>query len=197
MKNIILFGPPGAGKGTQAKILQELLGAPQLSTGDMLRAAVAAQTELGKQAEGIMKEGGLIPDDVIIGMIQERIEQPDCKEGFLLDGFPRTVAQAEALKVMLDKKEKSIDRVIDIQVSDDELKRRSKNRAEQAIAAGEPVRSDDDPVIFAERLETYRKQTLPVLHYYQEHAADGVLCSIDGMQDINTVTSQIKQCLEA
>lgn len=194
MKNLILFGPPGAGKGTQAKKLEKMLGVPQLSTGDMLRTAVAAGTELGKKAESIMKNGGLIPDDIMINMIKERIKQQDCGKGFLLDGFPRTVAQAEALDKMLKEIGKKIDLIIDFQVDDEELKKRSINRANEAKATGQKPRSDDDPAVFAERLATYRKQTLPVLEYYKK-TANGVLKGVNGMDPIDQVTESIRKLL--
>ncbi len=195
MKNIILFGPPGAGKGTQAKLLQDMLGIPQLSTGDMLRAAVAAGTELGKQADTVIKAGGLVPDDVILGMIRERIAQDDCRGGFLLDGFPRTVAQAEGLEEILSDAGREIDLVIDFQVPDDELKQRSATRAQEAVTAGEKPRSDDNPEVFAERLETYRSQTLPVLEYYRANVPTGVLQQINGMQPIEQVTKDIESVI--
>lgn len=191
-KNIILFGPPGAGKGTQAAILQAEYNIPQLSTGDMLRAAVKAGTDLGKKAETIMKEGGLVSDDIIIGMISERITAEDCKNGFLLDGFPRTVKQAEALDEMLTAQNKKIDAVIEIQVSDEELKTRSEKRKNEALAKGEQPRPDDVPEVFAGRLETYRKHTAPVLPYY---TAKNVHTPIDGMQTIEQVTLKLKSLL--
>ncbi len=190
--NIILFGPPGAGKGTQAGILKQLLGIPQLSTGDMLRAAVAAGTELGKKADKIMKEGGLVSDDIIIGMISERIAQADCAKGFMLDGFPRTVAQAEALDKMLKDMSKNIDIVIEITVPDEDLKKRVVNRANEAIAAGQQPRPDDNLETFTKRLETYWKQTAPVLPYYK---AQNLHKSIDGTQPIDAVTADIKKLI--
>jgi len=192
-KNIIvLFGPPAAGKGTQAAILSESLGIPQLSTGDMLRAAVAEGTELGNQAKSIMESGGLVSDDIIIGMIKERVQKDDCEKGFMLDGFPRTVAQATALDLMLKDAGEKIALVLDIQVTDDELKKRVGNRYNETIASGCEPRADDNPETFTGRLETYREQTLPVLDYYKNNAEDGVLKSIDGMTDIEEVTKQIK-----
>jgi adenylate kinase len=190
--NIILFGPPGAGKGTQAGILKQLLGIPQLSTGDMLRAAVAAGTELGKKADKIMKEGGLVSDDIIIGMISECIAQADCAKGFMLDGFPRTVAQAEALDKMLKDMSKNIDIVIEITVPDEDLKKRVVNRANEAIAAGQQPRPDDNLETFTKRLETYWKQTAPVLPYYK---AQNLHKSIDGTQPIDAVTADIKKLI--
>ncbi len=189
-KHIILFGPPGAGKGTQAQILKDRLSIPQLSTGDMLRAAVAAKTELGKQAEKIMKEGGLVSDDIIIGMIADRISHEDCKNGFMLDGFPRTVAQAKALDEMLAKQNKQIDIVIEIKVPDVDLINRSAKRANEAIAKGETPRPDDVPETFKKRLKTYWDQTAPVLPYY---TAKNIHTEIDGTKNIELVTQVILQ----
>jgi adenylate kinase len=188
--NIILFGPPGAGKGTQAQILKDILNIPQLSTGDMLRAAVSAGTELGKKADKIMKEGGLVSDDIIIGMISERISQADCKNGFMLDGFPRTTAQAEALDIMLKAQANKIDVVIEIQVPDEELKKRVVKRANEAIAKGEKPRADDNIETFSKRLETYWKQTAPVLPYYK---AQNLHKTINGTKQISDVTEDIKK----
>lgn len=192
-KNIILFGPPGAGKGTQAQILQTELNIPQLSTGDMLRAAVAAQTNLGKKAEKIMEEGGLVSDDIIIGMISERIANDDCKNGFMLDGFPRTRAQAEALDDMLLQEGKKIDRVIEIKVPDEELMKRSEKRKNDAISKGEKPRPDDNPEVFTKRLETYWNQTAPVLPYYK---MKNVHVEIDGTQPIENVTARLRSIIQ-
>lgn len=189
-KNIILFGPPGAGKGTQANILKGILGIPQLSTGDMLRAAVAAKSELGQKAEKIMKDGGLVSDDIIIGMIRERIAQADCKSGFMLDGFPRTVAQAEALDKMLHDQYKKIDIVIEIKVPDEVLKSRSETRKKEALAKGEEPRADDNPEVFTKRLKTYWEQTAPVLPYYKNK---NIHAEIDGTKSIDVVTAEIKK----
>jgi adenylate kinase len=189
-KNIILFGPPGAGKGTQAGILTSEFNIPQLSTGDMLRAAVAAKTELGLKAEKIMKEGGLVSDDIIIGMIAERIQNEDCKNGFMLDGFPRTVPQAEALDKMLSASSKKIDFVIEIRVPDEVLKTRSEKRKNEALAAGKEPRPDDQPEVFAKRLATYHSQTAPVLPYYISQNLHVVL---DGTLPVDEVTKEIKR----
>ena len=192
-KNIILFGPPGAGKGTQAAILQNEYNIPQLSTGDMLRAAVAAQTELGKQAEKIMKEGGLVSDEIIVGMISERISKADCSEGFMLDGFPRTTAQAEALDDMLTALNKKIDIVIEVKVPDEELMKRSENRKQEALSKGEEPRPDDNPEVFAKRLKTYWEQTAPVLPYYKEK---NVHFEIEGTKSIDEVTADIRGLID-
>ncbi len=191
MTSIILFGPPGAGKGTQAAILMDKYGIPQLSTGDMLRAAVSAGTPLGKEVEGVMKAGGLVSDETIIAMIAERIQDSDCANGYLLDGFPRTAAQAKALDEMLLNNSTKIDFIIDMQVPDNELKSRSAKRAQEAVAAGEEPRPDDNPEVFSARLQTYRDQTLPVLDYYR-HTAQGRLHTVDGTQPIETVTKSIE-----
>lgn len=191
-KNIILFGPPGAGKGTQADILTGEYKIPKLSTGDMLREAVANQTELGRKAEKIMKEGGLVSDDIIVGMISERISRDDCAEGFLLDGFPRTVAQAEALEKMLDEKGRKVNFVIEIAVPDEELKARSEKRKQQALDAGQEPRADDNPEIFTKRLATYWEQTAPVLPFYKER---NLHSHIDGTQAIDSVTKAIRNIL--
>ncbi len=193
--NIILFGPPAAGKGTQAAVLKETLDAAHLSTGDMLRAAVAEGTEVGKQAEEVMKAGKLVSDEIVIGIISDRIEKADCAKGFILDGFPRTIPQAEALDVMLVNKGKKIDFVINVKVADEELKARVANRKAQTEAAGETPRPDDNPEVFAERLATYREQTAPVLAYYEENAPAGVVQHIDGMASIDAVTEEIKTLL--
>jgi adenylate kinase len=188
-KNLILFGPPGAGKGTQASILQSKLGIPQLSTGDMLRAAVAAKSELGRKVESIMKEGGLVSDDLIIQMISDRISNDDCKDGFMLDGFPRTRGQAEALDAMLLGEGKKIDKVIEIKVPDEELMKRSENRKREALSKGQEPRPDDNPEVFAKRLKTYWDQTAPVLPYYK---AKNIHYGVDGTKSIEEVTQRIE-----
>lgn len=195
MKSIILFGPPGAGKGTQAKLLESSLGIPHLSTGDMLRASIAAGTELGKKADGYIRSGGLVPDEVIVGMVAARISQSDCLRGFILDGFPRTVNQAQELDTMLKSIGRTIDAILNFDVNDDELKYRSAKRAQDALAAGQQPRSDDNPEVFAGRLKTYREQTLPVLEYYQKTQPVGVVQHIDGMLPIEQVSGQIKKLL--
>lgn len=190
---ILLFGPPGAGKGTQATRLKEKFNIPHLSTGDMLREAVAEGTEFGKMAEVVMKEGGLVSDDIIIGMIKERTAKEDCANGYLLDGFPRTVAQAIALDEMLGLQDEAVTHVIDFQVDDEELKARIANRVEEMLAAGQTPRKDDNPETFASRLQTYHEQTLPVLQYYKDNAAGDVIKSIDGMAKIDDVTEEINR----
>lgn len=188
--NIILLGPPGAGKGTQAGKLQDERGMVQLSTGDMLRAAVAAQTEIGKKAKAIMDRGDLVSDEVVVEIISDRLDQPDAKGGAILDGFPRTVAQAEALDALLAKKGLKIDAVIELQVDEAALVRRIETRAEETGGA----RADDNVVTLQNRLSVYREQTAPIIPYYQDM---GLLKSIDGMRDIQVVAADINAILAA
>jgi adenylate kinase len=189
---IILLGPPGAGKGTQAVRMVERLGVPQLSTGDMIRAAVAAGTPVGLKAKEIMDRGDLVSDDVVVGIIADRIEEPDAKAGFILDGFPRTVAQAEAFDAMLARKGLKLDAVIEFKVNEAELVDRIVKRAKETEARGEPVRKDDNPDVFKTRLEAYRKQTAPLSAYY---AGVGQLRTVDGMKPIDEVTEAVKAIL--
>ena len=191
---LILLGPPGAGKGTQATRLVEKFGIPQLSTGDMLRAAVAAGTPIGLKAKAVMESGGLVSDDIVIGIVADRIEEADAKKGFILDGFPRTVAQAEALDVMLKDKGLTLDAVIELEVDQAALVHRIVNRAEEAKAAGQPVRKDDDPEVFKTRLESYNRDTAIVAPYYK---GTGKLKKIDGMQQIDAVTTAMNAVLGA
>ena len=185
---LILLGPPGAGKGTQALRLVQRFGIPQLSTGDMLRAAVTAGTPTGLKAKSIMNSGGLVSDEIVIGIVADRIEEPDCKEGFILDGFPRTVAQAEALDGMLEKKGLNIQCVLELLVDQQALVGRIIRRAEDAQALGQPVRKDDDPEVFKTRLAAYNRDTAVVAPYYAEQ---GRLKQIDGMQPVDVVTTAI------
>jgi len=191
---LILLGPPGAGKGTQATRLVEKFGIPQLSTGDMLRAAVAAGTPVGLKAKAVMESGGLVSDEIVIGIVADRIEEADAKKGFILDGFPRTVAQAEALDVMLTQKGMKLDAVLEFQVDQNALVHRIVRRAEEAKAAGQPVRKDDDPEVFKTRLEAYNRDTAIVAPYYQK---SGQLKVIDGMQPIDDVTKAMNAALGA
>lgn len=192
--NIILLGPPGAGKGTQADRIVEKFKLVQLSTGDMLRAAVKAGTEVGQKAKAIMESGGLVSDDVVIGIVSDRIEEPDCANGFILDGFPRTVAQAEALDTMLAEKNLKLDAVVELKVDEGALLARMENRVKETLAAGGQVRKDDNPETFKQRLEAYKTQTAPLSEFY---AKTGRLKTIDGMQSIDDVTGEINNVLSA
>jgi len=189
---IILLGPPGAGKGTQAVRLVERLGIPQLSTGDMLRAAVVAGTPVGLKAKAVMDRGELVSDDIVVGIIADRIEEADARKGFILDGFPRTVAQAEAFDAMLAEKGFKLDAVIEFKVNESELVERIVKRAKDTEARGEQVRKDDNPEVFKTRLEAYRNQTAPLSAYYQ---GKGMLKTVDGMKPIDEVTEAVKRIL--
>ena len=189
---LIFLGPPGAGKGTQATRIVEKHGIPQLSTGDMLRAAVAAGTPVGIKAKAVMDAGGLVSDEIVIGIVADRIEEPDAKKGFILDGFPRTLAQAEALDAMLQSKGLELDAVLELKVDQSKLVDRIVRRAEEARAAGQPVRKDDDPEVFKTRLEAYNRDTAVVAPYYEKR---GQLTAIDGMQPIDSVSQAINDAL--
>jgi len=189
--NIILLGPPGAGKGTQAKILEQAHGIVQLSTGDMLRAAVASGSALGKQAKAVMDAGKLMPDDIMVQIISDRIAQPDCANGFILDGFPRTTAQADALDKMLAQQGLKLDFVIEIAVDDEILIDRINSRIAQ-MPAGER-RADDNAETLRTRLAVYHEQTAPILPYYRDR---DMLKQVDGMQSIEQVTKQIEQLVQ-
>ncbi len=208
--NLILLGPPGAGKGTQARKLQDERGLIQLSTGDMLRAAVKSGSEIGKKAKAIMDAGKLVSDDIMISMIEDRIGQPDCRKGFILDGFPRTAAQAEALDAMLSRKGLRLDHVIEMAVDEKALTDRVVGRYTCAkcgagyhdsfqkpkvagicdVCGGREFtrRADDNAETVRTRLEAYRKQTQPILPYYR---AKGILKSVDGMAEIDEVGRQL------
>jgi adenylate kinase len=187
--NLVLFGPPGAGKGTQAKILTERRGLPQLSTGDMLRAAIAAGTPLGLSSKALMDKGALVPDETVIGIIGQRYDQPDCAKGAVFDGFPRTIAQAEALDRMLAERGKKIDLVLELKVNDAALL----DRVQSRIAAGGPVRADDNPETLKKRLDVYYQATAPVLAFYR---AQDKVKTLDGMKPIRDVTKQISAILD-
>jgi adenylate kinase len=191
---LILLGPPGSGKGTQAQRLVSKHGIVQLSTGDMLRAAVAAGTPIGLQAKEIMANGGLVPDEVVVGIISDRIEQPDAKNGFILDGFPRTVPQAAALDELLKKKHLKLDAVVELRVNESALLDRVEKRAEETRARGEEVRLDDTPEVLTKRLAQYRSLTEPLIHYYSERRK---LLTVDGMMTIEHVTREINRILSA
>jgi len=191
---LILLGPPGAGKGTQAQRLVERHGIPQLSTGDMLRAAVQAGTEVGKRAKAVMDAGELVSDAIVNAIVAERIGQPDCAKGFILDGYPRTLVQADAVESMLAERGIALDTVIELVVDDKALVGRIVKRAEDAKAAGQPVRKDDNPAVFEERLREYYKKTAPLTGYYY---AKGRLKTVDGMASIDAVTAEIEKVLAA
>ncbi len=190
---LILLGPPGAGKGTQSARLAEKFTIPQLSTGDMLRAAVKAQSEVGKQAEAVMNAGKLVSDEIVIALIGDRVEQPDAKNGFILDGFPRNVSQAEALTKLLEGKGMALDAVIELKVDEAQLVRRMETRVEETKARGEAVRKDDNVDSFRERLAVYREQTAPVSDYYR---GQGELHQVDGMAAIDDVAGAIDTVLQ-
>jgi adenylate kinase len=191
---LILLGPPGSGKGTQAQRLVHKHGIVQLSTGEMLRAAVAAQTPVGIQAQGIMAGGGLVPDEIVVGIISDRLDQPDAAKGFILDGFPRTVPQAEALDELLNKKHIKLDAVVELRVNESALLQRVETRVAEMRARGEEVRIDDTPEVLTRRLASYRSQTEPLIHYYSERRK---LLTVDGMMTIEHVTREINRILAA
>jgi len=191
---LILLGPPGAGKGTQAQRLVQKYGIVQLSTGEMLRAAVAAQTPVGLQAKDIMAGGSLVPDEIVIGIISDRLDQPDMKNGFILDGFPRTVPQAAALDELLKKKHIKLDAVIELRVNESALLNRVETRVAEMQARGEEVRIDDTPEVLSKRLANYRSMTEPLIHYYSERRK---LATVDGMMTIEQVTREINRILAA
>ncbi len=185
---LILLGPPGAGKGTQAQRLVERHGIPQLSTGDMLRAAVAAGTEVGKRAKAVMDAGQLVSDEIVNQIVSDRVDAPDAARGFILDGFPRTVPQAEALRAILAGKGHRLDAVIELKVDESALLERMKKRVAETVAAGGKVRADDNPESFKLRLDEYRAKTAPLSAYY---SGTGELKTVDGMADIDAVTAEI------
>ena len=191
---LILLGPPGAGKGTQAQRLVQKYGIVQLSTGEMLRAAVAAETPIGLQAKDIMASGALVPDEVVVGIISDRLDQPDMKNGFILDGFPRTVPQAAALDDLLKKKHIKLDAVVELRVNESALLNRVENRVAEMRARGEDVRIDDTPEVLSKRLASYRSSTEPLIHYYSERRK---LLTVDGMMTIEHVTREINRILSA
>jgi len=191
---LILLGPPGSGKGTQAQRLVQRYGIVQLSTGELLRAAVAAQSPVGLKAKDVMSSGGLVPDDIVIGIISDRLDQPDAAKGFILDGFPRTVPQAEALDELLKKKHMKLDAVIELRVNESALLQRVETRVAEMRARGEDVRVDDTPEVLTKRLASYRSLTEPLIHYYSERRK---LLTVDGMMTIEHVTREIGRILTA
>jgi adenylate kinase len=191
---LVLLGPPGAGKGTQATRFVDRFSIPRLSTGDMLREAVAEGTASGVRVRDIMDRGELVPDDVVVSVIASRIDHSDAANGFILDGFPRTVAQAEALDQELAARGIKLDAVLELEVDEDALLDRIRGRAEEAASRGEPVRRDDNPEVFKTRLNVYRAQTAPVTEYYRSR---GLLNIVDGLQPIDVVTDQLAAALAA
>lgn len=189
---LILIGPPGAGKGTQAKLLVQKYGIPQLSTGDMLRAAAAAGTEVGLEAKAVMDAGELVSDTIVNAIVSERIDEPDCAKGFILDGYPRTLAQADAVCDMLRAKGKELDAVIELVVNEKALVGRILKRRDEIVASGKEPRKDDDPLVFEERLHEYYKKTAPLTGYYY---AKRLLRGVDGMASIDEVARQIDETL--
>jgi adenylate kinase len=191
---LIVLGPPGAGKGTQSARLMQKYGIPQLSTGDMLRAAVAEGTPVGLKAKALMDTGSLVPDDMVLKIIADRIEQPDAARGFILDGFPRTVNQAEALDQLLKAKNMGLDGVIELKVDESALLGRIEKRAKEMVAKGCAIRADDNPDAFKIRLDAYRAMTAPVSAYY---AQEGRLKTVDGMAPIGVVSAAIERATES
>jgi adenylate kinase len=189
---LILLGPPGAGKGTQAQRLVEKHGIVQLSTGEMLRAAVKAETPVGRKAKDIMARGELVPDEVVVAIVSDRIDEPDARKGFILDGFPRTVPQAAALDRLLAEKGLKLDAAVELKVDDGKMLQRIEKRIADNRARGEPTRTDDDPEVLKKRLSAYREQTAPLIGYY---AKRGALETIDGMAPIAEVGLAIDRIL--
>jgi adenylate kinase len=189
---LILLGPPGAGKGTQSARLEQKYGIPQLSTGDMLRAAVKAGTAVGLQAKAVMDAGGLVSDEIVVDIIEARVSEPDCAKGFILDGFPRTVSQARSLDAMLKRHHKGLDAVIELLVDDQILLSRIEGRARETVAAGGSVRADDNAESFKKRLAQYHELTAPVSDYY---SSVGDLRTVDGMLSVDEVSAAIDQVL--
>src|SRR5260370_20628297 len=191
---LIFVGPPGSGKGTQAQRLVHRHGIVQLSTGEMRRAAVAAETAVGLKAKDLMASGALVPDEIVVGIISDRIDQPDAANGFILDGFPRTVPQAEALDELLKHKHLKLDAVVELRGNESALLQRVETRAAEMRARGEEVRVDDTPEVLTKRLAAYRSQTEPLIHYYSERRK---LLTVDGMMTIEEVTREINRILAA
>ena len=189
---VIFLGPPGAGKGTQAAIAAARHDIPQLSTGDMLRAAIAAGSDIGRKAKSVIDAGELVSDDIVAGIVSERIDMQDCEAGFLLDGFPRTIEQAHMLDRMLEEKGRDLTTVIELQVDEERLVERLNNRVREARAKGEPVRSDDNEETFRNRLSVYREQTAPLIPHYD---GKGLLRRVDGMRPVETVSAAINEIL--
>jgi adenylate kinase len=185
---LVILGPPGAGKGTQAVRIAQRLRIPQLSTGEMFRAAVHARTKLGEQAKGIMERGGLVPDNIVLRIVAGRIEASDAQSGFILDGFPRTIGQAVEFDEMLAERRLKLDRVLNLRVDEHALFNRIVTRAREMAARGDTVRKDDNPETLRHRLAAYSKETAPLVDYYERQ---GLLRSVDGLQPIEIVTDQL------
>ena len=183
---LILLGPPGAGKGTQAKILIESFGIPQLSTGDILRSAITAKTPMGLAAKEVMDRGDLVSDDIVNGIVSERLDKEDCAKGFVLDGFPRTIPQAKALDVMLAEKGMTLNAVIELTADADILVARVINRSKESN------RPDDNPEVIRNRLEVYKRDTAPLVDFYR---GKGLLKTVDGMEPVGKVTAAIREAL--
>ena len=190
---LILLGPPGAGKGTQAQHLVAKYGLVQLSTGDMLRAAVSAGSELGLKVKDIMAHGALVPDDVVVALVEQRIEQPDARKGFILDGFPRTLAQAEALDRMLEKHKLGLDAVVELRVDEKALIRRIESRVAEMKARGEQLRADDSPEVLHRRLVAYREQTAPLIDWFRKR---GLLVTVDGLGTEDEVFARLRAAID-
>ena len=189
---LVLLGPPGAGKGTQAQRIVEAYDIVQLSTGEMLRAAVSAETPVGLKAKAVIDVGGLVSDEIVIGIIADRIAAADCAKGFILDGFPRTVPQAQALDKLMAERGLSLDAVVEIKADESILLSRMENRVRETVEAGGQVRKDDNPDAFRKRLIAYREQTVPLSAFY---AASGRLKTVDGMRSIDEVSTEIREVL--
>ncbi|KEC54528.1 adenylate kinase [Bartonella koehlerae] len=190
---VVLLGPPGAGKGTQAKMLCEEYRVPQLSTGDMLREVIRRETEIGKKAKAVINVGALVSDSIVNQIVSDRIDESDCVNGFVLDGYPRTVGQAEVLQQVLQSRSMQLNAVIELIVDEDVLLERMKKRVQETITSGGKIRSDDNPVAFAKRLVEYREKTAPLSEFYSER---GLLKIVDGMIGVTEVLSKIKEVLE-
>ncbi len=187
--NLVLFGPPGAGKGTQAKVIQDQRGLPQLSTGEMLRSAIASGSTLGREVDAILARGDLVSDDIVVSIIEERLKKPDCVKGAVFDGFPRTIAQAEALDRLLAGMGRRIKLVVELKVNDEILIERVRQRIAQGLS-----RQDDNPETLRNRLAVYYRSTAPLIDFYK---LQGKVVSIDGMEPVATVTKQIADVIDA
>lgn len=191
---LVIFGPPAVGKGTQAARISETHAIPHLSTGDMLRTAIAQGSRVGKRAQSIMEKGGLVPDSIVVKIVSARISEADCVRGFILDGFPRTLGQAKSFDRVLKSRKLVLDHVVVLEADEAALIERVANRANEARAAGKPVRPDDDPEVFKQRLKVYRAETAPVLPYYERQ---GKIRTVNAMQPVEDVAADIEAALSA